>query len=96
MRSHGLVSLLGMVCVWRAQLTTTHPTVRSLNPRRCRGPVRREGGKTCAPTGLVSPLGVVCAEGPTHHNSPNCAQPESPSTLWAREERGGKHALPRA
>ena len=44
--------------------------------------------------GLFSLLGMVCAEGPTHHNSPNYAWLESPWTPWACEERGGKTCAP--
>ena len=46
--------------------------------------------------GLVSLLGMVCVEGPTHPNSPNCAQLESPSMPWDCEERGGKTCTPTA
>ena len=92
MRSHGLVSLLGMVCV---EGPTHHNSPNCAQPESPLTPwvCEERGGKTCAPTGLVSPLGVVCMEGPTHHNSPNCVWLESPSTPWACEERGGKHAL---
>ena len=47
--------------------------------------------------GLVSPLGVVCAEGP---NSPQltklCALLDFLLTTWVCEERGGKTCTPKA
>ena len=47
--------------------------------------------------GLVSPLGVVCAEGP---NSPQltklCALLDSVLTSWICEGRGGKTCTPKA